>query len=674
VTATDTVSATDVATEPDAEPDTEPDTATEPDATTIADAVVGPDASVWPWDYAPPTLCDADCSAVGSCDEGLKAACASPRACDVVTCETACLAEVADCEAAAACLGYEGPVLSEFQAGPYGPGTRDLAGPVTLPTLTGTWSVDGAWTGRDSVVVVTTRSGWEYTEQLWTYSPYMWLQYSPRNVHYVFASYPEFEFDDAGQLLLTGDLSEEKMLAQKAKVDPDLDKLGIVYGKAVECHWRRHVHYVPVNVLALGSWVSERVQTIFDAGFLTMGFAIDRFQHVRNLGLLNALGGPPGLNHLGYEAEYFNFEWDREQVLAAEEVLTIELITNESTGGTGVDVELPSAEELLAYDTLEIDLQSWCNNHLEGDPEAGCPEWDTGASLHVVEVPVAADEAPEVEATCEPGKGEDVVAETTPCTCSVPSGGTRESVRTCLEGGAAFGACLCGGSWELARWITTYSREGRWVSDASFFLPFIAGGGTVRMSYSPGNTYITHLSLRLSNRGKADRATSVTRLYGGASFNSTYNDNFEPMTVDIPASAKRAEVVALITGHGFGAEMDNCAEFCNHTHHFTVGEGEVVHDNPWVGNFNGCAQQISDGVVPNQYGTWTLGRGGWCPGLDVKPFVADVTEHVTPGEPVTVSYMGLFEGAPYVPEIDTSPSANGFPGSIWMNSWLVTYE
>ena len=58
----------------------------------------------------------------------------------------------------------------------------------------------------------------------------------------------------------------------------------------------------------------------------------------------------------------------------------------------------------------------------------------------------------------------------------------------------------------------------------------------------------------------------------------------------------------------------------------------------------------------------------------MKPFIADVTEYVVPGEPVTVSYEGLFEGAPYVPESNPDPSANGFPGSIWMNSWLVTYE
>ena len=144
------------------------------------------------------------------------------------------------------------------------------------------------------------------------------------------------------------------------------------------------------------------------------------------------------------------------------------------------------------------------------------------------------------------------------------------------------------------------------------------------------------------------------------------------MDIDIPPATKRAEVFAYITGHGWGAEKANCAEFCNHTHHFTVDDKEYMHDQPWVGNNYGCAAQVPMGTVPNQYGTWTLGRAGWCPGMDVKPFVADVTESVSPGEAVTISYKGLFNGADYQPE--PSGSGQGFGANITMSSWLVLYE
>ncbi len=78
------------------------------------------------------------------------------------------------------------------------------------------------------------------------------------------------------------------------------------------------------------------------------------------------------------------------------------------------------------------------------------------------------------------------------------------------------------------------------------------------------------------------------------------------------------------------------------------------------------------GTVPNQFGTWTFGRGGWCPGKDVVPFVGDVSDHVTPGQDVTISYKSLFKNAPYDPVF--SDSGSGFQANINMQSWLVFYE
>jgi hypothetical protein len=99
----------------------------------------------------------------------------------------------------------------------------------------------------------------------------------------------------------------------------------------------------------------------------------------------------------------------------------------------------------------------------------------------------------------------------------------------------------------------------------------------------------------------------------------------------VPAGVRKVELVATITGHGFGAGRDNCAEFCDHTHHFTLNGREFVRSQPHVGETDGCVAQVPAGVVPNQYGTWPFGRGGWCPGLDVAPWVVDVTDALVPG-------------------------------------------
>ena len=47
---------------------------------------------------------------------------------------------------------------------------------------------------------------------------------------------------------------------------------------------------------------------------------------------------------------------------------------------------------------------------------------------------------------------------------------------------------------------------------------------------------------------------------------------------------------------------------------------------------------IAQGVIPNQYGTWGYGRQGWCPGLDVKPFVQDITNFISLGEENIIEY------------------------------------
>lgn len=58
------------------------------------------------------------------------------------------------------------------------------------------------------------------------------------------------------------------------------------------------------------------------------------------------------------------------------------------------------------------------------------------------------------------------------------------------------------------------------------------------------------------------------------------------------------------------------------------------------------------------------GRGGWCDGVNVKPWVVDVTAYISPeGEQSEISYKGLFRGK------TPDPKAN--PGYIMMESSLV---
>jgi hypothetical protein len=125
----------------------------------------------------------------------------------------------------------------------------------------------------------------------------------------------------------------------------------------------------------------------------------------------------------------------------------------------------------------------------------------------------------------------------------------------------------------------------------------------------------------------------------------------------------------LISGHGSGTTAENCAEFCNAQHVFTVNGQQIVEDSPEAGTWTGCLDAIDQGVVANQFGSWPYGRAGWCPGMDVKPRLDDITDMLDPGTN-TMTYQGLFNGADYVP----TPSGSGdYWPEIKMSSWLVFY-
>ena len=98
---------------------------------------------------------------------------------------------------------------------------------------------------------------------------------------------------------------------------------------------------------------------------------------------------------------------------------------------------------------------------------------------------------------------------------------------------------------------------------------------------------------------------------------------------------------------------------------------EYIFDNSWANVENGCEQQVAYGTVPNQFGTWFYGRGGWCPGMEVAPRTLDITASVTPGTSATIRYEGRLDGEPYVP----IPATNGgFGASIRMLSWMAIHR
>jgi hypothetical protein len=103
----------------------------------------------------------------------------------------------------------------------------------------------------------------------------------------------------------------------------------------------------------------------------------------------------------------------------------------------------------------------------------------------------------------------------------------------------------------------------------------------------------------------------------------------QPRTITLPQGATAAELRSFITGHGQG-NLDNCSEFCEKLHSFTVGS-QSIQRSVWRAD-------CQTSTVPGQNGNVAPPRAGWCPGATVVPWVQDVTASVTSGQPVTVGY------------------------------------
>lgn len=488
---------------------------------------------------------------------------------------------------------------------------RQLAADFSVPRFTGgSWSLKESWTGCDSIIILphNLRLSSKKPESWWGTSVADLVAKSPPNVVYIFVPRQSSPVDTYG-------IAE----AMQANVDAALADLPA----DEQAWWTDRLIVSEQRAYDLGNWVSDMLRS----GVAPTGFAIDRFQQTRGLGGFAALdaydpsitSGWPWEYRLymaANEAIYFNFEVERQARLDAVDATIVEGLTGDVIQEyEDFEVTLPDAETMATFDTLEVDIVMECPDTANGEV-GNCGAWDYLAHLWLFQ-----------------GEGDE---------------------ETQIE---------------MARFITTYHRESRWVVDASQALAWLKEGGKHKLRYNwapPWNKQPTGvtLRLRLSNQGKGMRPTEVIPLYTGGKLNADYNASREPMSVDLPASSKKVEFRAIITGHGAETSLQ-CAEFCNHGHRFTIAGTELFKDHPEADIQNGCETDIENGTVPNQNGTWWFGRGGWCPGKRVDPWVEDVTESVSGMDgPIAVSYEATVNGG--------APNTNY--GNIMLSSWLVVYE
>ena len=400
------------------------------------------------------------------------------------------------------------------------------------------------------------------------------LEDSPENVHYFFLSDRSSFFTDV----------------RDKKGEFDLILAGM--SEEEQVHWKKHLHFIPNKC---DSHSEEFANAVCDI----RSISIDRFQRWREVGYLGNPANFSGtyMSYLSHEALYFNYEFN---VLYEPDEIYDEITVFERehyTGGWASSifkaVELPSDADISGYKGLSVELLRGCPDADMNYSDAGCDDYDRIAHLY---------------------------------SCDVDSSG-------CME---------------IARWITPFDRQPHSLTDITPFISHLRPGGNRVLKFQESGWPNSLLTLKLRFYDATENQSFSPQEYipawnGTVLFNPDYDENRPLVVFEVPENAVKVEFVSYITGHGWGsAGCYNCAEFCNSRHNFSVngGTGEFSKSHPEASDNNYCMEleTIVQGVVPNQYGTWGYGRAGWCPGMDVTPYIIDITDFVSFGEENVIDY------------------------------------
>lgn len=551
----------------------------------------------------------------------------------------------------------------------------------TLETTDGDWNLREHWTGCDSYLFIQDEPAQNggFPTPLWERDVDALFELLPPNVELFFVSTKGGETARA-----------EALDGLRSEVDRAFNRMSA----EDVAWWTPRVHYVTTRDTAMDSYLGDLM------GRPGWGVGIDRFQRIRYIGsyadperYYESVGWfEPNLSMAANESIYYNFEAARDEAMALEGATVVEIFTSDVVSGSvEADIELP---DMSGYDTLTVDATMGCG----GVGEYGyCPAWDYMAYLYLRVEALPADNPwaetacqPRVEAvsgvchgdgvatetactdvgacedssgavwTCE-GYAPTIYPDTQPGQCFAPGGQIPDGTFTCNATGTGYDALSCPTEIEVGRWITTYHREGRWVYDISAMLPFLVEGGPRHFRFETSGPYTLSVSLRYSSQAKAAVPAVTDYAFSGGYINVNYNAGYAPYVFDVPADAVKVELATVISQHG--SDGNNCGEFCDIAHHFTVNgnaNDEIVRSFPEASTAYDCMEKAAEGTVPNQYGTWWYGRAGWCPGKEVPTVMADITDQVTVGGENTLEYRGLYRGADYT---------GG--ATILMRSWIV---
>ena len=586
------------------------------------------------------------------------------------------------------CSYFEKPI--PWNGGPYATNYMGTSGDFTIPepidenlNFTNDWKFKQEWSGKDNYVFVIYNPTnpdsvitWNSANPIGQATELsLMFEKSPDNVHYFFGSYR-----DGGWMGDVSYMSGRVNAALTAMNEEDRE------------HWSNRVHYIAMDANFLEGSIADFIIAKESPAW----FCIDQLQRWQEVGSFWDLNFNQNFSwyrfhFIANEPTYLNFEFGLERELAAmeyhssipcherqympkncikgESVTLLEWNAGDSYthgggwgGGTNIrNVELP--ENMEDFDSFAIYTYEACADH------KGCNEWDFIGYLNAYE-----SECSLIEFSLYNDCINQILPEFT-------SQELCENAGHRWDDGGEDSSPSCKGKWnrvwkaEVGRYITAYNREGRYISDVTPMLGVLKNENINEFNYWQPNAYGLTIKLFFWNENKEYTPVGAEYLHGATrKFNLDYNNIFgseNPFSYNVTDNTEKVEIVTFFTGHGHSSTDENCAEFCNHQHEFTINGNTLdLLEHPNGGTPYGCYNRVHEGVSANQYGTWVYGRAGWCPGQDVEYNRIDITDESSIGEN-RLSYRGLYQGEEYDPSVT---DADGYLPEIKLRMWIITYE
>ncbi|DAC23609.1 MAG TPA: hypothetical protein HA345_03535, partial [Candidatus Thalassarchaeaceae archaeon] len=507
----------------------------------------------------------------------------------------------------------------QWSSGPYSASAFGTVADFSFPTTTGSYSIRNEWTGNHTHLFIFNYKSSSYMTNLWSQDVGVFLAGVPDNTIVTFGS---FDSD------YSSDIQGMENRVQNWLGNQD---------EAVRDSWNGRIHYMDQRASSSSGSLGQIINE-----WSAFYYGIDRFQRWRQIGSL--LDWSQGvsccyrLHYIANEPQMWNSEFTTQLRPEDPGITTVDVWAGERhSGGWGagyssyMNATLPEGITMELFDTLEVHHEHRCTDRRDRygidddgdgstDRYGGCHEWDRLQRVSL----------------CD---------NTTSNSCGT----------------------------EVVRYITTYGREGQWTTDISPYLFMFLEGGDRRFKYSGaegGNLVITLMFSSWDEDDSRPVRGELAFNIDGTKFNSNYNnESTSDRRHDVDTNTWHSvSIVAAITGHGFGQDPNNCAEFCNHEHRYSMNGYDVTEDHPMAGNSSvnsdqqGCRKTTGEGTVANQFGSWPYGRAGWCAGLDVKLWSHDITHWINPTGTNELFYQGLFDGAQYQ-ETSTNPY---IVGTVWI--------